>query len=252
MLELKNISAGYGADDVIKEINLSVAPSECISIIGPNGCGKSTLLKVIAGLLPYKGEVLLNGQAIKAMKRTMLASKIALLSQMSALYFSYSVFDTVMMGRYVYNKGKLSSVPSKNDREIVLNCLSATNLLDLQDSDITKLSGGQLQRVFLARALAQDPQIILLDEPTNHLDFKHQIELVNYLKAWAIDNNRAIIGVLHDINLAMLLSDNVMIMHNGKCLAQGQGRDVVTDELLENVYEIDVASYMRQLCKWWG
>jgi len=246
MLKLTNVSAGYGSGDVIKNINLSIEPGCNLSIIGPNGCGKSTLLKVMAGILPYRGEITLDGQPLNRMKRGQIAGKIAMLSQISPLTFSYTVYDTVMMGRYRHSNTLLGA-PTAKDKEVVANCLQAVEMLEVGDRDITKLSGGQLQRVFLARTLAQEPDIILLDEPTNHLDLKYQIELIDYLKNHQA--SRSIIGVLHDINQAMRLSENFLILKNGQELAHG--RNILTDELLNTAYGIDVAAYMREtLARW--
>jgi len=249
MLELKNISAGYGATDIIKGVSLTLQPKQNICIIGANGCGKSTLLRVIAGLLPYKGEALLDSLPIRKIKRKILSTKIAMLNQTSAIYFPYSVYDTVMMGRYVHSSFSPSAYVSQKDKEVVNNVLSTVNMLDLKDHDITTLSGGQLQRVFLARVLAQDPQIILLDEPTNHLDLKYQIELIEYLKNWAEENNRSIIGVLHDINQAMELSSYIVAMRNGEVIKQG--KDIITPHLLQEIYDTDVASHMKKISKYW-
>jgi len=248
MLNLKNVCAGYGDKDVIKNISLDIQLGQNLSIIGPNGCGKSTLLKVMVGLLHYKGDVLLDGKYLNRMKRGEISAKVAMLSQMSPIYFSYSVYDAVMMGRYVHGKSFLGGI-SVTDKEMILKCLKIVDMLDEKDRDITKLSGGQLQRVFLARTLAQDPDIILLDEPTNHLDLKYQIELIDYLKTWARENNRAIVGVLHDLNQAIRLSEDVLVMRGGEIVAHGS--DILTADLLEDVYEIDVAGYMKNVLSHW-
>ena len=251
MLTLNNVSAGYNGTEVVKNVFLTVKSNENLSIIGPNGCGKTTLLKAIANILPYSGEININGKAVSKMKRKEISLKIALLSQMTGIYFPYSVHDTVMMGRYLHIKDKFLGLPSEKDRNLVMQCLETVDLLKEKDRAITMLSGGQLQRVFLARTLAQEPEIILLDEPTNHLDLKYQIELVEYLKIWAAEGNRVVIGVMHDINLAMKLSDNIMIMKNGQTKAFGKVNKVITDCLLKDVYEIDVAQYMRQSLQRW-
>ena len=251
MLTVENVSAGYNGVDVVKNVSFTVNPNENLSIIGPNGCGKTTLLKAIVKLLPFKGSILVGGKSVKSIKSKDLSLKIAMLGQVMGIYFSYSVFDTVMMGRYPHIKGKLLGLPSDEDKEITLRCLCAVGLEAEKDREITKLSGGQLQRVFLARTLAQNPDIILLDEPTNHLDLKLQIEFIDYLKKWAEDENRAVVGVLHDINLALRLSDNILVMKDGETMGYGKTSEIITDELLEQVYDIDVAGYMRETLGRW-
>lgn len=249
MLTLKNVSAGYGGMDVIRNISMEVNGS--VSIVGPNGCGKTTLLKTIANILPSNGMIELFGKTFNSMKRREISLSIAMLSQQPSIYFAYSVFDTVMMGRYLHIKERLSGNPTKEDKDIVLKSLEAVNLVAEKERDITKLSGGQLQRVFLARALAQEPRIILLDEPTNHLDLKCQIEIIEYLKKWAKEGNRAVVGVLHDINLAMRLSDHFIVMKNGEIQANRNVDDIIANGLLDQVYEMDVAKYMQvSLSRW--
>lgn len=251
MLKLKDVSVGYSEVDVVKHVSFSVHAGENLSIIGPNGCGKTTLLKAIANILPFKGDIELDGKSVHMMKHKEIAVKIAMLSQMSEMYFSYTVFDTVMMGRYLHIQDGLFGLPSNEDTLHVMRCLEAVNLVGEKDNEITKLSGGQLQRVFLARTLVQEPEIILLDEPTNHLDLKYQIELVEYLREWAADGNRAIIGVLHDINLALRLSENILVMKEGCIQAYGKTNEIVTGDLLKKTYEIDVVRHMRESLKRW-
>jgi len=251
VLKLTNVSAGYNGTDVVNNISMCVNTNENLSIIGPNGCGKTTLLRAIANILPFKGEIEIDGKAVRKMKHKEVSRKIAMLSQISGVYFTYSVYDTVMMGRYLHIKDKMLGLPSEEDKAYVLRCLEATDLVPEAHRLITTLSGGQLQRVFLARTLAQEPEIILLDEPTNHLDLKYQLELVEYLKNWADDSNRTIIGVMHDVNLAMKLSDSIMVMKDGRVRAFGKTDEVITDALMEEVYEIDVARYMRESLKRW-
>ena len=250
MLSLKNVSAGYDGVDIIR--NISFEAKGCVSIVGPNGCGKTTLLKAIANILPSRGSIEVMGKPFNRMKRREISMNIAMLSQQPNIYFSYSVYDTVMMGRYLHIRGRLTGSPSWEDKAVVLSSLEAVNLLAEKDRDITKLSGGQLQRVFLARALAQEPRVILLDEPTNHLDLKCQIEIITYLKDWAATGGRAIIGVLHDINLAMLLSEDMIVMKDGEVQAEGRAEDIIAAGLLDRVYDMDVAEYMRGALGHWA
>jgi len=223
-----------------------------MSIIGPNGCGKSTLLKAIANTLPYKGSIRVNGKPFNKMKRREIALNIAMLSQQPSIYFAYSVYDTVMMGRYLHIRGRITGTPTKGDHDVVLRSLEAVGMIAEAKRDITKLSGGQLQRVFLARALAQEPRVILLDEPTNHLDLKCQIEIISYLKKWAAEGDRAIVGVLHDINLAMLLSDDMIVMKDGEVRANGRADTIIISGLLDDVYDMNVADYMRSSLQKWA
>ena len=251
MLELTRVFAGYGEGDVVRDVSLTVSANENLCIIGPNGCGKTTLLKVIMGLLPYRGEISLNGVPLRGMGSKALAKRIAMLSQTSGLYFSYSVYETVMMGRYAHMGDGLWGGPSRRDLDVVEGCLAAVDLLGDRDREISRLSGGQLQRVFLARTLAQEPDIILLDEPTNHLDLKYQVELVSYLYAWRRQEGKSVIGVLHDINLAMRLADRCMLMKDGQDFAIGPASQVITPSALREVYQTDVAAYMLESLRKW-
>ena len=183
MLEVKNVRCGYDNNEIIKGVSFNVEPGSNLCIVGPNGCGKSTLLKSIANLLNYKGSILLNGKEISKFNRKDLAKNIALMSQASSIYFPYTVYETVSLGRYAHLKGVFSRM-SKSDEEIIIKSIENVGLLDLKDKLISELSGGQLQRVYLARAFAQDPNVILLDEPTNHLDSETQLIIAETFKTF--------------------------------------------------------------------
>jgi iron complex transport system ATP-binding protein len=220
--------------------------------VGPNGCGKSTLLKAIARILTYRGTVTIDAQNINRFTRKDLAKKMALMGQTSQVYFPYSIYDTVALGRYAHSTGFLKNL-SPNDKTIIAETLERLDLYEARDRLINELSGGQLQRVFLARTLVQDPDIILLDEPTNHLDLKYQIELLRYLTKWAREKNKTIVGVLHDLNLVHQFADNTALMHNGKIVSYGKPETVLTGETLKAIYEIDIQGFMLEsLEKWKG
>lgn len=250
MLEVKNLYCGYNGVDIIKDVSFRVDRGENICIVGPNGCGKSTLLKAISNLIPFKGNVLLDCNDTKSLKRKDLAIKIALMTQSSNILFPYSIYDTVALGRYAHLNGVFSRL-NKKDEEIINNSLAKVGLLDIKDKLINELSGGQLQRVFLARAFAQDPDVILLDEPTNHLDLRYQIEMLDYLKVWAKENNKIVVAVLHDLNLVQNFGDKVLMLKDGVIKNNGNTREVLNGSDLEEVYGIDIKAFMiKTLEKW--
>lgn len=250
MLEVKNIYCGYNGEDVVKNVSFKVNRGENICIVGPNGCGKSTLLKAIANLLSFKGQILLDGKDTKLLKRKELATKVSLMTQSSNILFPYSIYETVALGRYAHLNGVFSRL-SKNDDEIINKSLDKVGILDIKDKLISELSGGQLQRVFLARAFAQDPDVIILDEPTNHLDLRYQIEILDYLKLWAKENNKIVVAVLHDLNLVQNFGDKVLMLKDGTLINNGETKEVLNGRDLEEVYGIDIKSFMlRTLNKW--
>lgn len=250
MLKVEHLTCGYGGAPVVKDLSFEVPAGGRLCILGPNGCGKTTLLRALAGLLPHEGKVTAEGRDLAAMDRRQLARTVALLSQISSVYFSYTVYETVLMGRYAHQTGGAFSGPGPEDRAIALECMERTGVADLRDRQVTELSGGQLQRVFLARTFAQQPRIILLDEPTNHLDLKYQVELVQELKAWAAGEGRCVVGVLHDVNLALDLADLFLLMEDGQARYFGPAAEF-DPAALNRVYQMDVGGYMRRSLQRW-
>ncbi|MCL2044352.1 MAG: ABC transporter ATP-binding protein [Treponema sp.] len=250
MLEVKGLYTGYGGKDVIRDISFSVNKGECLCVLGPNGCGKSTLLKAIGRIIDYRGIVTLDGIDTTGIPRKEFAQKIAALGQIFQVLFPYTVYETVSMGRYAYSEGILKNL-SSSDNDIVEDIIKKLDINDIKERMIDELSGGQLQRVFLARTLAQTPDVILLDEPTNHLDLKYQIELLHYLKKWVRGNNKILISVFHDINLARHFGDTAVVMDNGIITACGTVAETLTGETLQQVYGIDIRSFMLESLKNW-
>lgn len=250
MLQVEHLSCGYAETPVVNDVSFRVEEGQCLCILGPNGCGKTTLLRGLVGILPVDGNVMVDGENVGSMSAREKASRIALMSQLSSTYFSYTVYETVMLGRYVHQKRGAFSGETEEDRQIVQECLKRTGMLEQNDRLITELSGGQMQRVFLARTFAQDPQIILLDEPTNHLDLKYQIELMESLKQWARKGKRCVVGVFHDINLALSFADTVLLMEQGTVKACEKVEDFDLS-LISQTYHMDVKGYMKNSLKRW-
>jgi iron complex transport system ATP-binding protein len=254
-IELSHVSAGYGTGSreeemILHDISFSVPMGRNVCILGKNGCGKTTLLRTMVGLLPSTGEIRIDGINLREMKRKEIARHVSMMTQFSDIFFSYSVFETVLLGRYLYSSSILGE-PTKEDREKAGQCLEAVGLYELRNRQITELSGGQLQRVFLARTIAQGAPVILLDEPTNHLDLSAQKSLVDYLKKWSSEPGRTVVGVFHDISLAVELADYLVFMKDGKILAHGDSGKILSAGLLEEVYDFNVAAHMKEVLEQW-
>ncbi|MDR1142893.1 MAG: ABC transporter ATP-binding protein [Spirochaetaceae bacterium] len=251
MLEIRDLFCGYGGEDVLKGVSLTVKAGDFFCIAGPNGCGKSTLLKAAARLLPFRGSITISGRETASFSRKELACRIALLSQRAELYFPYTVYDTAAMGRYARTASRFGGL-RKADRDVLHGVLEALELEGIRDELISELSGGQLQRVFLARTLVQEPEIILLDEPTNHLDLKHQLALMDYLAEWVQAGGRAVIAVLHDLNMALRYGTAKALMSNGTIYAAGRTKAVFAADALQQVYGMDIKGFMVQSLKNWS
>lgn len=234
-----SLEFGYTNKSVLKDISFSVEKGQFISIIGPNGSGKSTLLKNLANIYsPLKGNIEIDGKNISNYNKKELARKIALVPQDTTISYDFSVFDVALMGRFPYI-GRFEK-ESEKDYKMVVDALKLTNTFHLRDRSINEISGGERQRVIIARALIQEPDIIFLDEPTSHLDINHQIDLLTLLKNLNKEKNTTIILVIHDINLACRYSDKIVLMDDGKILSEGNPEEVITRENIEEAYGLNV------------
>lgn len=239
MLKIENLSAGYNASTpVLRDVSLAVGAGEIAAIIGPNGCGKSTLLRCITGSMkPSSGEVWLQGKKIESYQSREKARLLAVLPQKLDGGEELTVEEMVMIGRTPF----LSSygAPSTLDKQIVARVMAQTNTEIFQKRKIGELSGGERQRVLLARALAQQPQILLLDEPTSNLDIRYQFEILDLVFQLSRDENLAVVLVLHQINLAAAVADTILLLDaNGQTRACGGPINVMTPQNLEAVYGV--------------
>ena len=247
MIEVNKLSFSYGNKKILNNISFKIFENDRLCIIGPNGSGKTTLLKSLCNILDFQGSIFIENKNIKDIE---VYKTVAFMSQISEIYFDYSVFDTVILGRYSSFKDKIFSTPDKKDKEIVLECLEKLKIIHLKDKSINELSGGELQKVFLARVFAQNPKVILMDEPANHLDLNSQIELIYNLKEWASKDLRCIIAVMHDINNVFNFANKILLLDKGENLYFGDYENFNL-ELLNKIYNVNVAEYMRNsLTKW--
>ncbi|MGM9970521.1 MAG: ABC transporter ATP-binding protein [Anaeroplasma sp.] len=235
-MDLKCSNIKYSIDNkiILNNINLKLNNYEFHTILGPNGCGKSTLLKNIYKLLkPDSGAIYLNLKELKEIKSKELAKKMAVVAQFNNLNFDLSVREIVLLGRtphlHIMEREHIS------DYEIVDEALKQVGMYDKRDRSYLSLSGGEKQRVVLARAIAQQPKILLLDEPTNHLDIKYQLEILRIVKSLKIN----VLAVLHDIALASKFSDYIYLMKNGEIKFEGSPINVITKESIKNIYDVN-------------
>ncbi len=245
MLTVENLSCGYGRGNVVEDVSFVLPENGRLAVLGPNGCGKTTLLRGITGYLPVTGSVTVDGAELSKMTARERGRAMAELPQMGAAGFAYSVLETVLMGRYAHRRPGLFSAPSREDREIAEDCLRRLRLWEEREKPVTELSGGQLQRVLLARAFAQTPKVILLDEPTNHLDLRCQVELVRELREWTAKPGHAALGVFHDLDLALDFADWILLMDAGRAVYFGR-TEALDTAALSRVFGLDVPEYMRR------
>lgn len=234
MLEANNISCGYGQREILKSVSFSVPEGEFIGILGPNGSGKTTLLKALIGAVPLSaGEVLLSGKNIKSMKRKEIAKYISYVPQISEPSPGFTVEEVVSMGRMPHIEPFFAY--KQVDFDSIREALIKTNLLSLKDRDIASLSGGEYQRVIIARSLAQGSKIILLDEPTAHLDIKYQMEV---LETVGKIKSVSAIAVFHDIALAKRYCERVIYIKSGSIYGDGPARELLTTEKISEIFDI--------------
>ncbi|RLB08206.1 MAG: ABC transporter ATP-binding protein [Deltaproteobacteria bacterium] len=239
MLRVKNLSFQYGKREILKGINLELEKGQLLSVVGPNGVGKTTLLKCVLHILqPTEGDVTVEGKDTARISSRERAKHLAYVPQAYPFKFPMSVFDTVLLGRIPH----INWNPDPNDIRKVLAVLETMGLESVSLHDFDQLSGGQKQKVILARALVQETDYLLLDEPTNNLDLKHQLEVMELLRLKARENRIGIMVAIHDLNLACQFSDMVVMMKGGEVLCSGEPCKVMTCENIRFIYGVEVRS----------
>ena len=241
-LSVEQVSYAYSANPsqaplfTLEATSFQAKPGEVVAILGPNASGKSTLLKLIAGALaPLSGRILLNGFVTHSLTPRTRAQRIAVVQQESLLLFPARVWEFVLQGRHAY--GRSLRFESDDDVLIAKNALAQVGAADLSDRSMDQISGGEKQRVILARALAQQPLLLLLDEPTLHLDIAAQVDLLHTLRRLAAENRYTVVVVTHELNLAAEYTDQVVLMQRGRCLRVGPPASIYQRELLEQVFQ---------------
>jgi iron complex transport system ATP-binding protein len=239
MLEIENIRVAYGRHLALDGVSLTVQPGEIVVLIGPNGAGKSTLIRSVSGVLPIQsGSVRILGQDLLSLPVRQRARALAVVPQARSLPPAFTVYESTLLGRTPH-LGWLGQA-GRSDHALARQALERTQLLDFSSRRVGELSGGEQQRVLLARALAQDTPVLLLDEPTTHLDLQHQSSLLNLIRNLANERQLAVLMALHDLNLAGLYADRVALLVSGRLEACGSPHQVLTEQNLASVYHIPV------------
>lgn len=237
VLSTKSLHLAYGEKEVLSDVKLALNRGQLLGLIGPNGSGKTSLIRCLSGMLkPSSGLVSLANKSISEFSEQERARQIAVVPQSAQLPPAFTVFESVALGRTPHLSwlGRLGA----NDLEIIQRAMQSSEISHLCDRRINELSGGEQQRVLLTRALAQDCPILLLDEPTAHLDLHHQVSLLSLVRRMAHDQNLAVLVAMHDLNLASLYADRLVLLVDGRIRASGSPSEVLTTETLQNAYQV--------------
>lgn len=244
-ISLKDVSFAYDRNPILKNISLDIQPGEIIGVIGPNGSGKSTLMKLMGGVLPSKpGDIFFKGEDLRLLKRKTLAQSIAWIPQENPLVFPFKVSEVVLMGRHPY----LSPLMFERIEDFYISrrAMEATQTLEFANRLFNEISGGEKQRVMIASALAQEPEMMLLDEPTSALDLKHQMQILNILKQLNETRGVTLVMALHDLHLASKFCKRTILLQKGQIVRDGAPDEVMQKDILEKVYDVKIKIFRDQ------
>ena len=239
MIEVNSVSFRYHKDWVLQDVSFQVNQGDFIGVIGPNGSGKTTLLKILCRYLsPQKGDVLIDRVSVKRMNRVDIAKKIGMVAQETHFLFPFTGQEVVLMGRTPYLRHRLFE--SEKDLEIARKAMQWTETLSFSERPIDELSGGERKRLFIARTLAQEPEVVLLDEPTANLDLHHQIDFLDLMLTLNRERGLTMLMASHDMNIASEFCDRLLLFQEGKIHKEGSPEEVITQENIQHVYGCDV------------
>jgi iron complex transport system ATP-binding protein len=237
-IQISNLVFAYNESLVLDQVSLSVEKGSMLGIVGPNGSGKTTLLKILSAVLTGSGEVKLNGRYIRSYGRRELSKLFAVVPQESQISFPYTVAEIVLMGRASHHHSL--ALEAEKDLEVARKSMELTEILSLADRYLHELSGGEKQRVMIARALAQEPEILLLDEPSAFLDLKHQVQVFELVHRLNRERGITVVAALHDLNLAALFFPRLVMLRDGRIYRDGTPAEVLTEETIQEIYGIRV------------
>ena len=250
MLQVNHLSVAVDGHELLRDISFDMPAGAWMMIAGPNGAGKSTLISALSRGVPYTGEVLLRGKSLRQISPIEQARAIGVLAQRHEVSYSFCVEEIVALGRYAHSPGIFSHSGGQDARQVE-EALRLTGLWEQRGQSVLTLSGGELQRMFLAQVLAQEPSILMLDEPTNHLDIQYQARLFSLIDDWLCGGERAVLSVVHDLGIARRYGNRAMLLQAGRVAAKGEKELVFSRKYLEQVYQMDVFAWMKNLYEPW-
>ncbi len=250
MLQAEQITVRYGTRTALDSLSFTLEENQWLMLVGPNGAGKSTLIRALAQNVPYTGTFTLQGHPLNTMKPAERARRIGFLSQQHSVQYAYTVEEIVRLGRYAHTRGFLSHRDADGDAAVT-HALELTGMEGYRHTNILTLSGGELQRAFLAQVFAQQPDLLVLDEPANHLDLPYQQRIFDLIDSWREQPGHAVLSVVHDLGLALRYGTHAVLLDEGRCVSCGKCADVLARENLSKVYRMDVYEWMRKQLKLW-
>ena len=251
LLEVQNLTVTYDDLTIVDNVSFCVEAGESLMIVGPNGAGKSTLVNAIIQSTPYTGKVLFDGVDVRSLKPIERAHKIGMLMQNHFIGYAFTVEEVVSLGRYAHTRGLFAS-HTDEDEEHIARAIQRCGLEGMLRQSVLTLSGGELQRAFLAQSFAQNPQLLILDEPTNHLDLVYQKRIFELIDTWLETSGKAVLAVVHDLSLARAYASKVLLMNKGRIVALDAPAVALSNDRLQEVYGMDVHEWMQELFTYWA
>ncbi len=250
MLEVRDLCVEIRGRKILDQIGFDVSCGQWLMIVGPNGAGKTTLVNALTGGIQSTGSMHLQGEDLRKMSSAARARRIGVLEQQHVQGCAFRVEEVVRMGRYAHRTGFFRPASDEDDAAVE-EAIRLCGLEDLRGQELDTLSGGELQRTYLAQAFCQTPDLLILDEPANHLDIKYQKQVFSLIRKWLDSPGRAVISIVHDLSLAKIHATHALLLDGGRQAGYGPADDVLRPELLEKVYGLDVAAWMKELYEVW-
>ncbi|MDR1078048.1 MAG: ABC transporter ATP-binding protein [Propionibacteriaceae bacterium] len=250
LLRAQDLTVRYGELTIVDQVDFSLAAGDWLMVVGPNGAGKSTIVSAISGGVPHGGRVELLGRPLRSYKPSALARVMGVLDQRHGVGYAFTVEEVVRLGRYCHRRGVFAGSTSE-DEAAIERAVAMTGLEPVWRQSVLTLSGGELQRTFLAQLFAQEPQVLILDEPTNHLDLAYQEQVFDLISLWLGEPGRAVLSVVHDLSLARAYGSSALLLDRGRLVDAGSVTDTLSRANLSQVYQMDVYAWMERMLTQW-